>query len=529
MHHVAAAQVLRIAFAVACLGLSAGPTWAQSPPAGVNSALVVDAVTLQPLAGATVFAQFDGLAASATTGADGIIAFPQFTADAATSDAEFMQREPLTLEASADGYLAIRKSARLTNVGRRVVLSLIPEDSGVVTPLIDAALGGRFQIPGVGVLNVDPGALAFDTRVRLIPIPDSSTSPEEVEGELAFEVWAASVDQGGQENSSLSSALGGVELTMAPRALPTPVAGAVRSWTVHRFDRFWTRTDSAPATGGGSAGATAPIAAGFNVLEHVPLAPDEDEGCEWSAWEVGLEPIGSSIPGAGATSASVNCGVYTAAVSVSVTSGTTSTTALSINVGVAGEILPGRLHREAHVQTHRPGTARASHLQEAAGPTTELDNGRALEIVRGASDTLPHAPAVALHRPTDVFGIELDLRPASPLETEAAGVQLLVYESRDPLDDRVVSSGGSDELAFRDHLSSADLDLLEGERLCRTGTTKHGDEIGVHDLGCTLHHRPDDSQATGLAPAPYPRAGSSSPSALSSLPRCFRNNSAGPC
>jgi len=314
-----------------------------SPQIGYPVAKTVDATTLQPIAGVSVVADRLGVVDVSVADADGFAALPGIQLPAPPSVPIIQDSDPVYFEVNHPGYLPLHRAADLNSAGARTTLQLVPRNDGIVSPLISAATGGRFHLPGAGFLRVSPGALSQDARIRLIPIHRASSSPHKVSDELIIEIWAAAVDEFGAEIQALPSVFGGIQLERnLPPMIGIPV-GASRTWSAHRFDESWSETESniSSVTVNAST-ATFPIASGFTILRGGLLFPFEPPAgggtCNWGSWEFTFRPKTAAIPSLGGQNVSVNCGIYANTVSVSVSEGQTQSTSVGVSVASAASV-----------------------------------------------------------------------------------------------------------------------------------------------------------------------------------------------
>jgi hypothetical protein len=316
--------------ASAMLAQTAGdcPATQTSPP--VASAVVVDMVTLTPVAGAEVIVGGPYGVDAGVSSHDGVATFGALTLPGPPANEEDMTiPAPAEFYVEHPDYLALRRDVVLNTAGSHATLQLVPRRSGVITPLISAATGGRYQLPGVGSLRVPAGTLSHDSYLRVIAIPRVAWSPRASSStELTYQVWLGAVDAEGNETAALPRGFGGVELTVEVRHLPALANGEERAWRARSIEMAGgTAAVQAATAQSGTSVVTFDLAAGFTQLEY------ERSGallgsCNWGPWALGVVPLGSFI--AAPTYVSVNCGFYATPVRVTVSAGETITTGHSI-------------------------------------------------------------------------------------------------------------------------------------------------------------------------------------------------------
>ena len=300
--------------------------------------LVVDAVTLKPLAGVVVHGSSDDGDDVQITDADGVA---RFTALPVASpphpeDVEALTNPPkYVMQASPEGYLPANRGFSLNAVARRGVLQLVPDDTGVVTPKIGATAGGRIQLPGLGALHVPPDALLQDAVLRVIPISRAARVSGLVDGDLVYEVWLSSEDEWGVPIPSLPTGFGGIQLTIPLPALPDVPENMTRSWRAHLFTADWSAADSLPVSvNDGSQRATIPVGGGKTLFRYEYETSVLD--CKWGPWALEVTALSTRIPAG--TSVSVNCGIYANDVSIKVSAGETVTTTYEVGAEVEGTV-----------------------------------------------------------------------------------------------------------------------------------------------------------------------------------------------
>lgn len=77
---------------------------------------------------------------------------------------------------------------------------VMPRDNGHKTSMISAQKGGRFDFPGLGYIQVDPGALSQDAIIRVKPFLPAAYSPLLIASEdeqLRYQVWLEAIDSNG--------------------------------------------------------------------------------------------------------------------------------------------------------------------------------------------------------------------------------------------------------------------------------------------------------------------------------------------
>ena len=221
----------------------------------------------------------------------------------------------LMLEASAHGYLPLRREIHVGPEGWQVQLALVPRKSGYTTPVIRAAEGGKFTLPNIGLLCVEPGALEQDARLRLSVIPSAAMSSSMVEGQLQYEVSCLALDSNGYpQRGTLSLIPGGVTLAVALPRWGDPVEELTsETWSTYSFDESWqllATTPVHPVDRRAEVAVVIPLVEGFNLLERDYITAPTAGGCEWGPWKVQVALVGTTAI-LGGQGQSVICGRYT--------------------------------------------------------------------------------------------------------------------------------------------------------------------------------------------------------------------------
>lgn len=205
----------------------------------------------------------------------------------------------LVLETSAHGYLPLRKEIHVGPEGWQAQLALVPRKSGHTTPVIRAAEGGKFTLPNIGLLCVEPGALEQDARLQLSVIPSAAMSSSMVEGQLQYEVSCLALDSNGYpQRGTLSLVPGGVTLSVTLPRWGDPVEELTsETWSTSSFDESWqllATTPVHPVERGAEVAVVIPLVEGFNLLERDYRTAPTAGGCEWGPWKVQVALVGTT-------------------------------------------------------------------------------------------------------------------------------------------------------------------------------------------------------------------------------------------
>ncbi len=333
----------RLLVAVAALAVllpdarvAAGPLGNLQSPAVHPRAVVVDAVTLAPIGGATV--AVDGLLGQAVAESDtsGRVTL----AGIALPPPPSVEDDPgalLLFNAYASGYVPLARRLELNAVGPDVVLQMVPENAGVLTPLISASQGARLQLPGIGSLKVPPGALSQDAHLRIIDMPPTTWSPSALTADTVYQVWLQTEDSLGHTVPALAPGFSGVELTVEVVRVAQLASGEEYLWRARALNASGAESGILAATAQpGTTVVTFGVTSGITQLDFEKGGAAIAGECNWSPWRLTTTALSSSL--AGGVTVSVNCGIYANYADVTVSAGETKTTEHTFTGSVTGSV-----------------------------------------------------------------------------------------------------------------------------------------------------------------------------------------------
>lgn len=300
---------------------------------------VVDSVSLTAISGAEVLAIQNGIAEVEATASTGYAELQHIEAPGVADFDTYLRVVPTQLLVEEPGYFPIQRLHRFVSGDSRAHIQLTPKGQGSLSPMIQAALGGRLQLNGLGVLNVPAGVLSQDARVRLVPVAPQGFSMTGVDQEHLFEVWMRLEDAFGNEIQQSVVASDGITLTINPARFNLALGAGGDGRLVRHFDLGWSLLEESPlVVGADSSALTMALVTGMSTLIRDagtlerPVAGGDPECGEW-----GLElfPLTSSLPRGPVSS--VNRGVYANTISVSVREGETIVTGFTLGAEVFGE------------------------------------------------------------------------------------------------------------------------------------------------------------------------------------------------
>ncbi|MEZ6197004.1 MAG: hypothetical protein R3F20_14955 [Planctomycetota bacterium] len=314
----------------AMLLVAAAPVRATGVQIGVR---VVSATTGDPIVGAAVLLDVEGAVWTGGTGADGRVSFPAKLPRAGAVAAA----AALRLEVRAPGFATLARECFGGERTGELVAQLWPEDAALTTGLVLAAKGGSFVLPGLGRLEVAPGALAADAHLRVLAPPPSSSCASVFEGEVLRDLRLDAVDAGGHPMSGvIPTGPTGVRLFVAPWYRPSRVEGATNlALEALALDADLAVVRTRPVTWARPGLLEVELGDGRNVVRLDYGVPDA--GCrEWSPWSLELLPIAGS--GDGRVVVPISCGYLGSTGSLAVAQGQEQASVLGISAEASASV-----------------------------------------------------------------------------------------------------------------------------------------------------------------------------------------------
>jgi len=306
---------------------------------------VYDGTALVPLVNAEVDVALGGDQLTQHTDQDGWASFLPFSIVPTTAPG-------LSLRERFGELDAVRVRARLADhvpvsrlVGRDehgAWIPLIPFKSGNITPVISAQDGGTVTIPGVGILTANPGALAVDCALLVIPVPAFAQSSDLSEEIVLAQYYIVGLNSFGNPVPGLIlGGNGGLTLSVRRDILasrrPEAPGETVNSetWTCLLYDQDFSLIDSRPMPGSGETSrATIAVGEGLNSFEYSYMAVDDP--CEWGPWELQYTVLYCAMPGA--AEAQFICGHFIGSTSAETQQGEERTGEMHLDVEASKEV-----------------------------------------------------------------------------------------------------------------------------------------------------------------------------------------------
>jgi hypothetical protein len=277
------------------------------------------------------------------------------------------------------GHVPYRAHVTFSQLHLNRQCELVARDTGYTTPILSAADGATVNLPGLGSLTVDPGALNADASLRIIPMPMASWPFALVTGDIQHCVWVSAHDALGQPLQGALSLLGGVRLTTALPYPSTPVETILsESWSVSAFDPFLasrgTATLSTPSDDGSI---TFAVAEGHClVCRH--YTAQSSQTCVWGPWVQSKYHVGSRAESQ--ANHSFNCGLLGTGGSVTTGSSSTHTTGSGLN-------------QQVSAKTGIEMRAIVARVAAEAGVSMSYDSETGIATQASASSTINTPPA----------------------------------------------------------------------------------------------------------------------------------------
>lgn len=204
-------------------------------------------------------------------------------------EASMEQERGVRVQVAAAGFLPLEQIVALGANNRVMQVQLVPDDIGFVTPLIKAAIGGNFSLPGLGTLSVPPNVLGQDAVIRIVPIPFGSMAHGLVDGDIRYQVWCQALDALGQPLPGVLPAQhSGIVLAIELDS-HLPSGATDEQWHSHALGHFFGAgtVHSEVGTLEGGQRVALSICEGYVALTHDYTVAEPMAGCDaWGPWRV---------------------------------------------------------------------------------------------------------------------------------------------------------------------------------------------------------------------------------------------------
>ncbi|MEL6430600.1 MAG: hypothetical protein AAFR54_15560, partial [Planctomycetota bacterium] len=196
------------------------------------STFVVSALDRQPIPGIVVQMSNASGSQFSTTRADGFAIFDALTVtdDPQNGDPSFdpdllPPQEVAVIQIDVPNHVPVYATRPLSANDKRTFVHLMPTERTISTGVIDASVGGRFLLPGLGLILVPPGALTQHASIHAIPLSSTSYSETPTGYELLDQFWIGTKSPGGQWIDALPVAHSGIILqrTVTSNPIPGPI------------------------------------------------------------------------------------------------------------------------------------------------------------------------------------------------------------------------------------------------------------------------------------------------------------------